>query len=90
MLPPDGESDRFLATKDLKLVGYRRGIFVFCYVVRNDRALIYLHKIFAHHELCCADVNTTRSSDYRGIDLSDVPDLCRDACQAGQTCHTVL
>ena len=32
MLSPDEESDRFLATKDLKLVGYRRGIFVFCYV----------------------------------------------------------
>jgi hypothetical protein len=35
MLPPDGESDRFLTTKDLKLVGYRRGKFVFCYVVGN-------------------------------------------------------
>lgn len=33
MLPPEGESDRFLTTMDLKLVGYRRGIFVFCYVV---------------------------------------------------------
>ncbi len=32
MLPPDGKSDRFLATKDLKLVGQRHGKFVFCYV----------------------------------------------------------
>lgn len=31
MLPPDGESDRFLIAKDLKLVGHRRGKFVFCY-----------------------------------------------------------
>lgn len=36
MLPPDGESDRSLIAKDLKLVGYRRGKFVFCYVVRNS------------------------------------------------------
>lgn len=36
MLPPDGESDRFLIAKDLKLVGYRRGKFVFCYVVGID------------------------------------------------------
>jgi len=34
MLPTDGESDRFLAAKDLKLVGQRHGKFVFCYVVR--------------------------------------------------------
>jgi len=35
MLPPDEESDRFLIAKDLKLVGYRRDKFVFCYVVRS-------------------------------------------------------
>lgn len=39
MLPPDGESDRFPTTKVLKLVGHRRGIFVFCYVVGNGRQL---------------------------------------------------
>jgi hypothetical protein len=32
MLPPDGQSDRFLATKVLKLVGCRREKYVFCYV----------------------------------------------------------
>lgn len=37
MLPPDGESDRFLIAKDLKLVGYRREKFVFCYVVKMRR-----------------------------------------------------
>lgn len=38
MLPPDGEGDRFLITMDLKLVGYRRGKFVFCYVVHHGRS----------------------------------------------------
>ena len=31
MLPPDGESDRFLIAKETKLVAYRRGKFGFCY-----------------------------------------------------------
>lgn len=33
MLPADRESDRFLIAKETKLVGYRRGKFVFCYVL---------------------------------------------------------
>lgn len=36
MLPPDEESDRYLTTKDLNLVGHRRGKFVFCYVGRKS------------------------------------------------------
>jgi hypothetical protein len=39
MLPPDGQSDRFLATKETKLVGDRRGKFVFCYVPIPNRQL---------------------------------------------------
>jgi hypothetical protein len=32
MLPPGGQSDRFLITKETKLVGNRRGKFTICYV----------------------------------------------------------
>lgn len=32
MLPPEGQSDRFLATKVLKLLGCRREKYVICYV----------------------------------------------------------
>ena len=34
MLPPDGQSDRFLKTKEMKLVGCRSGKFVFPYIVQ--------------------------------------------------------
>lgn len=32
MLPPDGQSDRFLIAKETKCIGQRSGKFEFCYV----------------------------------------------------------
>ena len=40
MLPPDGQSDRFLTAKVLKLVGCRREKYVFCYVLLSDCKVI--------------------------------------------------
>lgn len=43
MLPPDGESDRFMTAKVLNLVGCRREKYVFCYVpvIEDEMALSF-------------------------------------------------
>jgi hypothetical protein len=66
MLPPDGESERFLTTKDLKLVGHRRGKFVFCYVVHRGPYVIFIKAKFGKQ------IEVTRSCRIQtGLGLSE-------------------
>lgn len=63
MLPPDGQSDRFLTAKVLKLVGCRREKYVFCYVDLNSTTEAPKYPI-AMPDTQPLDGNTNRRASY--------------------------